>query len=61
MIIADKPSGPWQAKYDCSLRASKDFEARRYKAGDNSQSQIHHNDALQKAKVIALNFAEIKM
>ena len=29
--------------------------------GDNTLSQIYHNDALRKGKAIKLNFAEIKI
>ena len=42
-------------------RALMDFKARRYKAGDNTLSQIHHNSTLQKGKAIALSSAEIKI
>ena len=42
-------------------RLRKGSRQRSKRTGDNTLSQIHHNGALQKGKVIALNFAEIKL
>ena len=54
--------------YCCEFQASqwlkgfkKGSRQKSKRAGDNTLSQIHHNDTLRKGKAIALNSAEIKI